>query len=307
MKFKRFLWVGASVLTVLAGAGYWYVFVAGAPQLDAPVIAAAATDLKFQCVQFNSQAMGTPRQYGVILPPGYAQHPEQRYPVIFLLHGGHDDAVSYRDKYAIVPVLQELYQQGKLPASIVVMPDGNDNRGSSPFWDPTYFNGPHGNLDTLIGSELVAVVKSRYRTANNPRLWAMGGISSGGWGAFNIGLRHLNQFNTLFSHSGYFTDTSGIANSPEAFIQTELQSLPLHQKQALHFYIDAGESDIDFAASSQQFHQTLDRLNIANEFHLFPGGHGLSGADFGWNYFRKHLVDSLSYVGRQFKQAAANP
>ncbi|WP_236738853.1 hypothetical protein [Chroogloeocystis siderophila] len=66
--------------------------------------------------------------------------------------------------------------------------------------------------------------------------------SIGGWGAFNIGLRHLNNF-------------------------------------------------------------TLNRLGIANVFYTFPGGHGLSGADIGWNYFHKHLYDSLAYVGMQFMQA----
>nr|WP_228039971.1 hypothetical protein [Nodosilinea sp. LEGE 07088] len=57
--------------------------------------------------------------------------------------------------YGIAQVLQQLYATDQLPPSIVVMPDGNDNRGSSYLWDPQYFNGPNGNLDTLIGSELV--------------------------------------------------------------------------------------------------------------------------------------------------------
>lgn len=302
MKLKRLLFTGLATMALLAAAGYGYVFIAGAPQLDAPVVA-TEKGLSFQVEQFNSQAMGEPRSYGVILPPDYEHHPHQRYPVIFLLHGGHDDAVSYRDKYAILLILHDLYSTGKLPPSIVITPDGNDDRGSNPITDPAYFDGPHGKLDTLIGSELVQVVKSRYRAAADPRLWAMGGISSGGWGAFNIGLRHLDTFHVLFSHSGYFTDSSGDANSPQAFVQEAVRSLDPAVKQRLRFYLDAGASDDDFVASSQQFHQTLNQLGIANEFHVFPGGHGLSGADYGWNYFRKHLVDSLSYVGTQFKQA----
>jgi hypothetical protein len=30
------------------------------------------------------------------------------------------------------------------------------------------------------------------------------------------------------------------------------------------------------------------------------GGHGIVGPDVGWNYWHKHLADSLSYVGKQF-------
>ena len=76
--------------------------------------------------------MGESRRYGVILPPSYGQSTQRGYPVIFLLHGGHDDERSFYDKYAIADVLSSLYQQKKLPPSIIVMPDGNDNRGSSP-------------------------------------------------------------------------------------------------------------------------------------------------------------------------------
>jgi enterochelin esterase-like enzyme len=123
--------------------------------------------------------------------------------------------------------------------------------------------------------------------------------SIGGWGALNIGLRHLNNFNILFSHGGYFTDNSGWQNSPQQFIQT----LPTQERQRLRIYLDAGQNDTDFLASTQTFHKTLNRLGIANVFYTFPGGHGLSGADIGWNYFHKHLYDSLAYVGMQFMQA----
>lgn len=296
MKLSKGILISIGMLLILGGTGYWYVFLADAPQFDPPPITVAGSDLSFQLASLNSKAMGQVRQYGVILPPGYRQSSNQRYPVIFLLHGGHDDARAWYEKYGIVPVLHQLYQNGKLPPSIIIMPDGNDNRGSSPFWDPDYYDGANGKIGTLIGSELVQVVESRYRTLNQPQFWAIGGLSSGGWGAFNIGLRHLDNFCILFSHSGYFTDNSGVANSPNNFIQ----KLPKAQLKRLRVYLDAGEADTNLLASTRQFHQTLDKLRIPNVFYAFPGGHGLSGADYGWNYFHKHAFDSLSYVGQQF-------
>jgi enterochelin esterase-like enzyme len=241
--------------------------------------------------------MGT-RQYGVILPPGYNQNPKKRYPVIFLLHGGHDDARAYADKYAVMEVLHELYKSGKLPPAIIITPDGNDNRGSNPLYDPDYYDGPNGKVATLIGSELVQVVKLRHRTLEEPKFWALGGLSSGGWGALNIGLRYLQNFSILFSHSGYFTDDSGPQNSPQKIVQ----QLSLQQKQQLRVYLDAGRNDRNFLASTKAFAETLNKLGIKNVFYAFPGGHGLSGSDIGWNYFHKHLKDSLSYVGEQFKK-----
>ncbi|MER3494085.1 MAG: esterase [Mastigocladus sp. ERB_26_2] len=297
MKLSKIVIGIISAIAILAAGGYWYVFILGAPQLDPPQ-QQTNTGLKFQLETFNSQAMGKVRQYGVILPPGYEKNPRQRYPVIFLLHGGHDDARAYVDKYAILDILHELYQSGKLPPAIVITPDGNDNRGSSPLYDPDYYDGPNGKVGTLIGSELVQLLKSRYRTLEEPQFWAMGGISSGGWGAFNIGLRYLKNFNILFSHSGYFTDDSGSQNSPQQFVQ----QLSAADRKQLHVYLDAGKNDTDLLASTQTFHQTLNKLGIKNVFYAFPGGHGLSGPDIGWNYFHKHLKDSLTYVGEQFNK-----
>jgi enterochelin esterase-like enzyme len=298
-RWKIFIGMGATTLTLLAGIGYWYVFVEGAPQFDPPPTNIAGSAMKFHLETFQSEAMNEVRQYGVVLPPGYYQNPSKRYPVIFLLHGGHDDARAWVDKIGIIPVLVQLYKAGKLPPSIVITPDGNDKRGSSPLWDPNYYDGPNGKVSTLLGQELVAVVKSRYRTLESPQFWAMGGLSSGGWGALNIGLRHLDNFNVFFSQIGYFIDSSGAQNSPQIFVR----QIPPEQRKNIRIYLDAGLNDLagnEFLNSSRQFHETLDSLGIKNVFYTYPGGHGLSGPDYGWNYDHKHAADSLSYVGKQF-------
>lgn len=303
----KVLAVGTLFLALLGSAGYWYVFIAQAPPLDPPPTKDPSGRLSFEIKTFSSKAMGETRRYGVILPPRYQENPQKRYPVIFMLHGGHDNERAWVDKIGILPVLDRLYQTQKLPYAIVITPDGNDRRGSSPFFDPEYFDGTNGKVGTLIGSELPSVVRREFRTWNSPRLWAMGGLSSGGWGALNIGLRHLNQFNVFFSQIGYFVDKSGAKNSPNAFIK----DIPAAQLKNVRIYIDAGKDDVmdaTFLNSSHDFHATLNRLNVNNVFYAFPGGHGLSGPDFGWNYDHKHAADSLSYVGKSFQEALAqNP
>jgi enterochelin esterase-like enzyme len=300
--WKILLCTSATIIMALLGVGGWYVFVAGAPQLDPPAINEPNTGMKFRLESFNSKSMGEVREYGLILPPDYDKFPKKRYPVIFLLHGGHDDARAWYDKIGIIPVLHDLYQSGKLPPSIVITPDGNDKRGSSPLFDPDYYDGPNGKVGTLIGSELPSLAKSRYRTLSGSQFWAMGGLSSGGWGALNIGLHHLNNFNIFFSQIGYFTDSSGSENSPQSFIS----QIPAAQRKRLRIYLDAGLNDLtgpQMLNSTRQFHKTLKQLGIQHVFYTFPGGHGLSGSDYGWNYDHKHSMDSLSYVGQQFKIA----
>jgi enterochelin esterase-like enzyme len=257
--------------------------------------------ITFELKTFYSKAMGQTRTYGLILPPGYDKHLQESYPVIFLLHGGHGDAAGWQACGAVTEVLYKLYSSGKLPPAVVITPDGNDKRGSSPYWDPQYFDGPNGEVATLIGSELVQEVQSRYRVLKDPKFWAMGGLSSGGWGAFNIGLRYLDRFNILFSHSGYFTDDSGSGNSPIKLVQ----KLSPKQRSSLRVYLDAGVGDKEFLDETAQFQQKLVDLGIVNAFNVFPGGHGTTSRNTGSHYWHKHLEDSLSYVGVQWKSTPA--
>lgn len=258
------------------------------PQPSASVL---ATPLTYKMETYDSEAMGGSRTYGVSLPPDYEQNPNQRYPVIFLLHGGHGNPNDwFAKKGGALITLQKLYATGKLSPSIVITPDGNDKRGSSRYWDPQYFDGPNGKVSTAIGSELVKVVQNRYRTLPNPDFWAMGGLSSGGWGAVNVGLQNIDNFSILFSHSGYFKDKSGAENSPVTYIKT----IPPLAKKRLRIYMDAGKSDTEELDEARQFNQVLSQLKIYNMFRQFPGNHT-------WDYWREHLADSLTFVGEQFR------
>ncbi|MDZ8187928.1 MAG: alpha/beta hydrolase-fold protein [Nostoc sp. ChiSLP02] len=253
-----------------------------------------ATPLSYKIETYDSQVMSGSRTYGVSLPPGYEQNPKQSYPVIFLLHGGHGNPKDWfiENKGQALKTLKQLYITGKLPPSIIITPDGNDKRGSSPYRDPEYIDGPNGNVSTAVGDELVKVIQSRYRTIKNPDFWAIGGLSSGGWGAVNVGLHNLNNFSVLFSHSGYFQDKSGPKNSPIIYIKT----IPLQAQKRLRIYLDSGRSDTEEIQEAEQFEKVLEQLQIYHLFREFPGSHT-------WQYWREHLADSLTFVGEQFKLA----
>ncbi len=252
----------------------------------------SATSLTYKIETYDSQVMGASRTYGVSLPPGYEQNPKKSYPVIFLLHGGHGNPTDWfiQNKGQALKTVEQLYTTGKLPPSIIITPDGNDKRGSSPYRDPEYIDGPNGKVSTAVGDELVKVVQSRYRTLTNPDFWAIGGLSSGGWGAVNVGLHNLNNFSILFSHSGYFHDKSGPANSPITYIKI----IPLQAQKRLRIYLDSGTADTEEIHEAEQFAKVLNQLKIYNLFRQFPGSHT-------WQYWREHLADSLTFVGEQFR------
>nr|MDZ8074750.1 alpha/beta hydrolase-fold protein [Nostoc sp. DedQUE01] len=262
------------------------------PLASQPNASDLTTSLSYKIETYDSQVMGANRTYGVSLPPDYEQNPKRSYPVIFLLHGGHGNATDWfvQNKGQALKTVKQLYTTGKLPPSIIITPDGNDKRGSSPYRDPEYIDGPNGKVSTALGDELVKVVQSRYRTLKNPDFWAIGGLSSGGWGAVNVGLHNLNHFSILFSHSGYFQDKSGPTNSPIIYIKT----IPLQAQKRLRIYLDSGRSDIQEIEEGEKFTKLLNKLKIYYLFREFPGSHT-------WQYWREHLIDSLTFVGEQFR------
>jgi enterochelin esterase-like enzyme len=260
----------------------------------APAQSQSPSGLNYRMETYYSNAMKGDRTYGVILPPGYDHHPNQRYPVIFLLHGGHGTPMDWliAQKGDAPVTLHTLYRTGKLTPSIVITPDGNDLRGSNPHYDPDYFDGPNGKVGTAIGDELVKVVQSRYRTLPAPSAWAIGGLSSGAWGALNIGLHYPNHFSTLFSHSGYFVDKSGPQNSPMELVKT----LSQRDRKRINIYIDTGTADKRYLLQAQKFYQQVQQQGIRSEFLTFPGAHT-------WRYWREHLNDSMAFAEKQFQLA----
>ncbi|MBD2593769.1 esterase family protein [Nostoc spongiaeforme FACHB-130] len=299
MNYKKILIIFISALT-LVGCNYSQGVAAKPTPIKVSLLPAQpdantlASPLTYKIESYDSQVMPGKRTYGVSLPPGYEQHPQQRYPVIFLLHGGHGEPLDWfsEKKGQALKILTKLYTIGKLPPSIIITPDGNDKRGSSPYFDPQYIDGPNGKVVTAVGDELVKLVQQRYRTLPNPDFWAMGGLSSGGWGAMNVGLHNLQNFSVLFSHSGYFKDKSGPQNSPISYIKT----LPNQAKKRLRIYLDSGTSDTEELDDAKEFSKVLNQQKVYNLLQQFTGSHT-------WQYWREHLADSLTFVGEQFRIA----
>jgi hypothetical protein len=103
----------------------------------------------------------------------------------------------------------------------------------------------------------------------------------------------------MFSHSGYFASKNDPENSPITYVSR----IDPSTRKKLWIYLDAGSDDGEYLTQSREFHQKLDQLGVINVFNQFPGGHGIVGADVGWNYWHRHLADSLKFVGDRFRDA----
>src|SRR5699024_7811774 len=118
----------------------------------------------------------TKLQARVLLPDGYDEQPERRWPILYLLHGIGDTSATWlrRDRG------NAAVGTAALPA-IVVMPEGG--RG---YWIDHclgHTERPGARWASYILEEVVPAIEARYRVAPDRRDHAIGGLSMGGYGA----------------------------------------------------------------------------------------------------------------------------
>ncbi len=146
--------------------------------------------------------------------------------------------------------------------------------------------GPTENWPKAISHDLTRCIDARYHTIAHRRGRALIGVSAGGYGAFNIGLRHLQTFGVVESWSGYFaaTDPSGkhildlgsaranrAARVPRgSYLRNEAAKWP----SLIAFYV--GQSDTEFFNKNQRFDHSLTANQISHVYRTYPGGHSHS-------------------------------
>ncbi|HXV43870.1 MAG TPA: alpha/beta hydrolase-fold protein, partial [Anaerolineae bacterium] len=141
------------------------------------------------------------RRMPVYLPPGYDDS-ATRYPVIYLLAGFTGRGTILLNDAAFDENIQErldrLILAGEAQPMIVVMPDCFTCYGGSQYLNSSA-TGPYE--DYLI-KEIIPFIDRRYRTRAEAGYRAVGGKSSGGYGALVQAMRHPDVFGALACHSG---------------------------------------------------------------------------------------------------------
>jgi enterochelin esterase-like enzyme len=261
--------------------------------------AAAARSLSVTC---RSPSLGGTLPTHVDLPAGYSAQAGRRYPVVYFLHGLPAAPDSYQQYTFVAAALANAGQR-----AIVVTPQGARDSGSDREyldWDATE------DWPAAISRDLTNCIDHRFDTIATRYGRTLVGLSAGGYGAFNIGLRNLQTFAAVESWSGYFaaTDPSGThvlnlgsarANSAAtvprgAQLQRELKSWP----SLIAFYV--GRQDARFATMNEQFDASLTRSGVAHTFAVYPGGHSRSL----WSaHATRWLGMALDYLGAGLRRA----
>ena len=245
---------------------------------------------------FYSQAMQEQRSFDIYLPPSYDHAPDRSYPVVFLLHGDGGQIGDWVS-IGVQPKMDRAIANG-MAEMILVMPDGSGHFGDETDW-ANRADGSDPIEDQVI--EVVSFVDQTYRTQADRSTRFIGGLSSGGFGALNIALHRPDLFSVAMSFSGFIAaddpeaDAGVFGDDPTYLAQNSPAALVSAQAAAgdIYYVLSGGQNDPYFQHRMAEFSAELDRLGIAHEFHVVPGGHDANawgaGLDFGLAYLAARL------------------
>ena len=156
-------------------------------------------------VSVSSSALGRSAPVRLILPSGFDAQTGRTYPVLYLLHGAHDDYTSWTRETDI-----EAFTAGR--DLIVAMPDAGPT-GIPSAWR----SGP--DYETFQVQEVAALLARDYRASG---VRAVAGVSTGGYGAMAHAARHPGAFTAAASYSGILDTTAlGVPPLVDAIVARE--------------------------------------------------------------------------------------
>lgn len=211
---------------------------------------------------FSSVTNSWRRMY-IYAPPGYDSS-NDRYPVLYLMHGGGEDERGWATQGRTDLILDNLIAENKAKPMLIVMPDGNVGAGGG-------FDQSLRFFEQELKQAIIPFVESNYRVAEGAKNRALAGLSMGGLQTLYAGLRNTDMFAYLgvFS-SGWFANNSELSDPEYAFMK---ENADLINKNLKSFYITmGGEEDIAYN-NCKVMMKKFDEMGIKYQYSEYAGGH----------------------------------
>jgi len=238
------------------------------------------------------------RASAVYLPPGF--DPARRYPVVYLLHGMRGSPSGFWDGLKLATVADTMIVSGRAQPFIAVMPYGGPAaHRSSGEWA--------GVWEDYVVDDVVPWVQKHLPALHGRRYRALEGLSAGGFGAIDIGLRHPRLFGTLGSWGGYFAPVfrdgpfrdagraALAAHDPMLLVRREAASL---RRSGTRFYLSSGGDHAGVLGSwTTSFAAELGALRLRHELWLAAGTR---------DFWQATLPSALRYATAAFAATGAS-
>ena len=235
-------------------------------------------DRSIQHGTFNSPSLKAVVGYNICLPPQYDAKGQQRFPVIYYLHGYEGNESSYLEyaKYWREAV-------ARFGPVILVFVNG----GETSF----FTDSPNGAVpaETLIVKELIPHIDQRFRTVTNSSGRALHGYSMGGTGALKLAFKYPQMFGSVVAYGAILGDATEFkkhlgkvyaqmfGNEPKRFAENDPFALAERNAERIRdrvaIRIVIGTKD-EFLPRHRALREKLQQMKIQNSYEEVRGaGH----------------------------------
>jgi putative tributyrin esterase len=196
-----------------------------------------------------------------------------RYPVLYLLQGFRGSPWQFANGLELATVADRAITSGSVRPFIAIAPPAGLTYAYDGEWA--------GRWEAYLVRHVIPWADTHLPTLPTRRGRAIAGLSAGGFGAVDIGLRHTRLFGVLESWSGYFKPLHDgpfrhaaarvlAAHNPSLLVR---RKAPLLRRLGTRFYLSGGTRDRKATAFASAFARELRVLRLPHKLHLRPGGH----------------------------------
>ncbi|BCJ47784.1 esterase [Actinoplanes ianthinogenes] len=176
----------------------------------------------------------------VYLPPGYAEHPSTRYPVVEALHGYPGSPAQWLHRLHVETILNNEIDAGRMAPTVVLFP----YQTPDPTRDTECTNLAGGpQTETFLTADVPAAARARFHVRTDAAGWGLVGYSAGGYCATDLLLRHPGQYAAGASLSGYATPGIPVGQGTENTVYNDLWRLAHLPIPAVSLYLSCARTD----------------------------------------------------------------
>lgn len=216
--------------------------------------------------KYFSRGTNSWREMYIYTPPGYDNSTE-KYPVLYLLHGGGEDQRGWATQGKTNLILDNLIVEGKANSMIIAMIDGNVGGGGMSGFGESSLKA----FENELKRSAIPFIESNYRVKTDAKNRALAGLSMGGLQTLFAGIQNTDMFSYLgvFS-SGWWSNNTELSQPQYDFMKNNVSTINTNLKE---FWISmGGKEDIAYENCIIMM-KKFDDMGIRYKYSEYPGGH----------------------------------
>lgn len=226
--------------------------------------------------KYFSTVMNRWRQFYIYKPAGYDVNINQKYPVLYILHGGGEDERGWATQGKADLILDNLIAENKARPMLIVMPDGNmDSQGTG--------DAQYRMFERELKQSLIPFVEKNYRAETDSKNRALAGLSMGGIQTLYAGLNNTDLFVYLgvFSSGWRIPSDNKLAETQYEFLSKNVEKINSNLKL---LWLSTGGKEDGANPNCKAMMAKYDELKIKYLYDEYPGGHT-------WPVWRNNLYN----------------